>query len=335
MTKSGARRGLFTIFFLLLTSFLHSQNAFDEFIENDHTQSFLSNLKRVDQDLYAKTFGELRKFGRHYEIFAGIETQSFSNKIEKEKTIPKIIHFIWLGPKSFPITSIRNLSSVIRNHPDYSFIFWTDRDRRSEIKILDQKLLDKIVFKDAGAVFSSHPDGKYCFDHSYNYGEQSDLLRYFILYDYGGVYVDHDIEAIMSLDIFVENLSFFCFADQLYAMVENQYFRFSNALIGCNKKNRIIGKTIDEVVNSWDHWSTVFNTINIDLFNNNNVELKNNRLLYNISTLLKTYIPFTKTIKQLDLDDTECVFPPQYSLLFPASKYKPYFIHYLEGKWLK
>lgn len=38
------------------------------------------------------------------------------------------------------------------------------------------------------------------FDHASNYGEQSDILRYELLYLYGGVYVDTDMQAVRPLD---------------------------------------------------------------------------------------------------------------------------------------
>ncbi|HNA63017.1 MAG TPA: hypothetical protein PKW79_08065, partial [Rhabdochlamydiaceae bacterium] len=43
--------------------------------------------------------------------------------------VPKIVHFIWIGPKPFPRESVENIRSWIAKHPDWTFKFWTDRDR--------------------------------------------------------------------------------------------------------------------------------------------------------------------------------------------------------------
>ena len=42
-----------------------------------------------------------------------------------------------------------------------------------------------------------------------NYGQKSDILRYEILYRFGGLYVDTDFECFRSFDIFLHGLDFF------------------------------------------------------------------------------------------------------------------------------
>src|ERR1700722_4591002 len=42
--------------------------------------------------------------------------------------VPKVVHFIWLGPKPFPRESVENVRSWIAKHPDWTIKFWTDRE---------------------------------------------------------------------------------------------------------------------------------------------------------------------------------------------------------------
>ncbi len=47
----------------------------------------------------------------------------------KETKIPKVVHFIWLGPRPFPPQSVENVRTWIAHNPDWEFKFWTDRRR--------------------------------------------------------------------------------------------------------------------------------------------------------------------------------------------------------------
>jgi len=90
--------------------------------------------------------------------------------------IPKIIHQIWIGdnvPEKFKPFQ----RSWLENHPDWKYRLWTQDD----IKQFGFKNIDLI-------------------DASNNPGEISDIMRYEILYRYGGVYIDFDFECLQSLD---------------------------------------------------------------------------------------------------------------------------------------
>lgn len=103
--------------------------------------------------------------------------------------IPKIIHFIWVGPNPFPEASKKNVKSWQEAHPDWKLIFWTDRERPSPIPEMEQRLLQDFSF----AFLKDQ------FQQSNNFGEQSDLWRFEILYQIGGLYVDHDVICYQSL----------------------------------------------------------------------------------------------------------------------------------------
>lgn len=78
--------------------------------------------------------------------------------------IPKIIHQIWLGPKPAPT---RLFNTWKETHPDFEYILWTENN------------LPKLI-------------GQAQFDAAARYNTKSDILRFQVLYNMGGVYVDAD-----------------------------------------------------------------------------------------------------------------------------------------------
>lgn len=92
--------------------------------------------------------------------------------------IPKIIHQIWLGsplPEEFEPYQ----QTWKQMHPDWEYKLWTDQD-----------------------VQKMNLDNQDLYDAAINYGQKSDILRYELLYRYGGVYVDVDYECLKQLDVF-------------------------------------------------------------------------------------------------------------------------------------
>jgi len=71
-----------------------------------------------------------------------------------------------------------------RHHPGWEFRTWTD----SELPQL------------------THPGA---FERARNFGEASDVLRYDLLHQFGGVYVDTDVECLQSLEPLIEGASAF------------------------------------------------------------------------------------------------------------------------------
>lgn len=100
--------------------------------------------------------------------------------------IPKIIHYIWLGGKEEPAILKKCKASWKKFCPDY------------EIKRWDESNLDI----DCCTYCKDAYDAK-------KYAFASDVLRFHILKEYGGIYVDTDVELIKPLDEFL-NLNAFC-----------------------------------------------------------------------------------------------------------------------------
>jgi mannosyltransferase OCH1-like enzyme len=158
--------------------------------------------------------------------------------------VPKVIHFIWIGPRSFPKNSIDNLKSWKRFHPHWKICFWTDSKKRPlPISGMTRKLIQKYDFGPFNTLIASTD----------SWAEKSDLIRYMILYNEGGIYVDHDVEALRSFSPFVNNYDF---------VVGLEWFNYHpridscvstcNALIISRKKHPVMRGTIDRILQCWD-----------------------------------------------------------------------------------
>ena len=91
--------------------------------------------------------------------------------------IPKIIHYIWLGGKPLPKIAKKCIESWKKFCPDY------------EIKRWDESNLDLNKYQ---FVKDAIENKKYAF--------ASDVLRTEILYTYGGIYFDIDVELLKPID---------------------------------------------------------------------------------------------------------------------------------------
>lgn len=91
--------------------------------------------------------------------------------------IPKLIHYCWFGKGPLPKMAVRCIESWRRFLPDFEIIEWNEDN--FDVNIIPYT-------RDA------YLDGKYAF--------VSDYARFWILYHFGGVYFDTDVELIRSLD---------------------------------------------------------------------------------------------------------------------------------------
>lgn len=115
--------------------------------------------------------------------------EEFQHIEDAEPTIPHIFHFIWLtGQRNvssepmMPQKFTNNVKSFLTNHPNWTFYFWTDSSSRKLIEDRHKKLL-------------------FLYDHASNIVVKSDILRYVVIYEFGGVYTDVDTVSVRPMDI--------------------------------------------------------------------------------------------------------------------------------------
>lgn len=107
-------------------------------------------------------------------------------KRQKQTRIPKIIHQIWLEGSPIPEKMTKNQKSWKDKHPHWEYHLWT----QNEIEFLYLK---------NGNLYKNTHDLK----------QKSDILRYEILYQFGGVFIENNLECLKPLDILNENCDFY------------------------------------------------------------------------------------------------------------------------------
>lgn len=142
-----------------------------------------------------------------------------------ELKIPKIIHQIWLGspvPESFKSLQ----QSWIEHHLDrgWSYKIWTDED-----------------------VAQMHLYNQEFYDATDNYGVKSDILRWEIIYKYGGVYVDMDYECLRALDDFHYAYDFYTALQPL----DTFFVQLGAALFGSCPGHPILKHCIETIADDW------------------------------------------------------------------------------------
>lgn len=99
--------------------------------------------------------------------------------------IPKVIHYCWFGRGKQPKLGERCIASWRKFFPDY------------EIKEWNEDNFDVNMIRYTSDAYAA---GKYAF--------VSDYARFWILYHYGGIYLDTDVEVIKSMDAIIANGAF-------------------------------------------------------------------------------------------------------------------------------
>lgn len=172
----------------------------------------------------------------------------FKNQFEKQYQslpslkLPKTFHFIWLGPKSIPQESIGAIQSWLDNHPTWVGKFWSDQEHP-----LPDARLQKMGLRDFPLQNTTS-----CYFDSDNEEERSELLRYAILFNEGGVYVDLGTKCVQSIDSLQENFDFFCELEPFGPSILSSSVNASPHLIGASIHHPILLQTLSWVQDNWE-----------------------------------------------------------------------------------
>lgn len=99
--------------------------------------------------------------------------------------IPKIIHYCWFGKKPLPPLALKCIASWKKYLPDYEIKEWNENN--FDVNII--------------------PYTKEAYEAS-KYAFVSDYARFWILYKYGGLYFDTDVEIIRPMDTIIAKGAF-------------------------------------------------------------------------------------------------------------------------------
>lgn len=187
--------------------------------------------------------------------------------------IPKKIHYVWLGGNSLSPLNISCMKTWSDYNPKFKVIRWDESN--SPLK--------------SGYVRQAIKKKKYAF--------AADYIRFHALYNYGGIYLDTDMEVIKPLDNFLE--------DKFFAGYESKDW-ISCGIIGaekgCNVCQQVLnilnelGKSnIKEFITIPKILTKVINEHKL----NNEVNIYNQKVFY-------PYNPYASDIKQLLYKDVTC-----------------------------
>ncbi|HSX12207.1 MAG TPA: glycosyltransferase, partial [Rhabdochlamydiaceae bacterium] len=162
---------------------------------------------------------------------------------QKETTpkIPQVLHFIWLGPREFPIASLEKIEKWIELHPDWTIKFWTDINRAPPLKKMKKQLVEDFTFQ----VLS---DAYYQSD---NFGEKAKILCYEILFQEGGLYTDHDVKPCTSLENLNQALDFYCGLEKLGPSILSSSIHAASHLIAARPHHPILRETLVWLKENW------------------------------------------------------------------------------------
>ncbi len=96
--------------------------------------------------------------------------------------VPKIIHYCWFGSKNIPEKELNCINSWKKIVPNHELMFWNED-----------------TFDINANIFASQAHKTEC------YAFVSDYVRTKVLYEYGGIYLDTDVELLTGFDKILVN----------------------------------------------------------------------------------------------------------------------------------
>jgi hypothetical protein len=291
----------FIAILLCLATFVYSAEKDDFDLLMGKNSSHWSHVKQT-VDLEALT-----RYKKIYERQQGLRhLKSSSIKI------PKIVHFIWLGPRSFPGESVQNVRTWMAQNPDWTFKFWTDRPRDPPCHGMEMIVMKNYPFPGLGR----------CYETSDNWGEKSDVLRFEILYHQGGVYVDHDANCLQPFEGMHGAYDFYCCLEVPHPVVVGLNITAGNGVVGSRPGHPVIKQVIDLIDQRWDELAKKYP--GKDEYSKTQIVME------------RTYLALTLALREkLNFPgNSDIVLPAAY--FFAKSGIKPlYSQHFFANSWAK
>ena len=107
--------------------------------------------------------------------------------------IPKFIHYCWLGRNPKPESVLKCIDSWKKYCPDYKIKEWNEDNLD-----ISNNLYSRQAYKAKVWAFAT------------------DYFRLWIIYNYGGIYLDTDVQIIKPLDPLLNNKSYMGFESSEY-----------------------------------------------------------------------------------------------------------------------
>jgi len=283
-------------FFLLILAFITTNDFFSLMGKESSRWAFVASQE--DERQLAR-YADLYK--RHYKL-------QFAE--EGEYKIPSEVHLIWLGPRPFPSESVENIRMWMGEHPNWTFHYWTDRDRPAPVSGMVEHRDSDFPFEHLGDLYRE----------ATNWGQKSDLLRYEILHQRGGVYIDHDANCLRSFSGLNRGYDFYSCLEMPHARVAGYSITAGIGIIGAAKGHPVIAGAIEAVKAHWEESKA--------LFPQTSPKSVREHVMHS------TYMAMTRSMQNhLDQEGfTDIVLPACY--FYPQKGFKPiYSFHYYGTSW--
>jgi mannosyltransferase OCH1-like enzyme len=131
--------------------------------------------------------------------------------------IPRIFHQVWFGKEAFPAEYSRRQASWLEHHPGWELRFWTEKNLPAPGELRRAEASDRLRAP----------------------WERSDIFRLEILWRFGGVYIDADLECLRSIEPLIANAEFL--------IGRASRGRVDTALIGAAVGHPILDRALDEI----------------------------------------------------------------------------------------
>lgn len=167
------------------------------------------NSIRMFDSIHCYLYPEL-----NYEFVKNSKTR-ITTLLKGENSIPKVIHYCWFGKGPKNVLTERCIESWKKCCPDYEIVEWNeDNYNISKNQYMREAYAERM------------------------WAYVADYARLDVLYDYGGIYLDTDVELLKSIDMLLEYSAFIAYGE--WPCVN------SGAGIGAVKKHLVIKEMRDE-----------------------------------------------------------------------------------------
>ncbi len=311
----------FCVILLTLSSMIYC----DKVKQGDLSKSKQHSLNPVKQDVKEKSSSKkkMKKTSRksrkkrdfpQKRALANLYLQNnfLAKKVQGKQVIPKIIHQIWVGPHTPPAIFKASQESIKQHLPDWEYKLWTDADIPG-LQLHNQKY----------------------YDLSKNYGEKADILRYELLYKFGGIYLDVDVVCLKPLDILLQYDVWTCGEG-------HPEDHINNAVIGASRHHPLLWDCIQSLGDKWhefenknpsDDWLedvSVVNRTGPALFGKSFMKFVNNGTPNIISFPNKYFYPILLSKIRRELKEHNQTFNSQIQALIGPDAFT---VHYWTGSW--
>lgn len=139
--------------------------------------------------LFKQRYVETTEDYAHLDYFSRLYSQ-FLDANEVKDSIPRKFYFIWLGLQNMPGDFEQNILGWKQFHPDWDIELWVDIQKDySHLPVTVKYVGEELLQECRDLYFSSS-----------NVGEKSAILKYELLRQFGGVYVDCDVTCFRPID---------------------------------------------------------------------------------------------------------------------------------------